>query len=131
MLAPAKIWTSTGVAAAVIFAAIWAHSVRAEPSPEFHVVSNLKLPPTVVPNDYHHLHISQTDTEQFLTVIDSKNVMTIVDVTNGSSPTLAGQVQLPASVAHGDPVFLMGGVALIAQPESRKLGLQRPSLFWT
>jgi hypothetical protein len=116
MRAPAKIWTLTGVVAAVAFAAIWAHSVRAEPSPEFHVVGNLKLPPTGVPNDYHHLHLSETDTERFLTVTDSKNVMTIVDVTEGSSPRLAGQVPLPASVAHGDPVILMGGVALIAQP---------------
>ena len=116
MLTPAKIWTSTGVVAAAVFVAICAHSIRAEPSPEFHVVGNLKLPPTSVPNDYHHLHVSETDTERFLTVTDSRNVMTIVDVTDGSSPTLAGQVQLPASVAHGDPVILMGGVALIAQP---------------
>ena len=116
MLAPAKIWTSAGMAAAVAFAAILDHSVRAEPSPEFHVVSNLKLPPTAVPNDYHHLHISETDTERFLTVIDSKNIMTIVDVTDGSSPALARQVPLPTNVAQGDPMILMGGVALIAQP---------------
>jgi len=109
-----QIWAAAVGTLSLVLSTIWAHGARAEHPPEFHVVSNLKLPPTKVPNDYHHLHISETDTERFLTVTDSRNVMTIVDVSDGSSPTLVRQVQLPANVAHGDPVVLMGGMALVA-----------------
>jgi len=47
--------------------------------------------------------------------------MTIVDVSDGTNPTLDRQVRLPAVVAHGDPVALIGGVALVTE-ETGKSG---------
>jgi hypothetical protein len=110
-----QIWTATGLVAALALGTTLTSTARAEQYHTFHVVGHLRLPATKVPNDFHHLHVSETDGQRFVTVSDSKNIMTIVDVTDRTHPTLARQVVLPAVVVHGDPVILMGGVALVAE----------------
>jgi LVIVD repeat len=122
-----RIWAATGIVASLVLAARWVYAARTERPLAFHVVGHLKLPPTPIRNDYHHLHVSETDTERFLTVTDSNNVMTIVDVSDGTNPTLARQVRLPAVVAHGDPVALMGGVALVTEETGKSSASSDPS----
>jgi hypothetical protein len=114
-----QIWAATGLVAALAVGATLACTAWAEEYHTFHVVGHLKLPATKVPNDFHHLHVSETDSQRYVTVSDSNNIMTIVDVTDRTHPTLARQVVLPAAVAHGDPVILMGGVALVAKGTSK------------
>ena len=101
--------------AALALGATLTCTAKAEEFHTFHIVGDLKLPATKVPNDFHHLHVSETDSQRFVTVSDSNNMMTIVDVTDRTHPTLTRQVVLPTVVAHGDPVILMGGVVLVTQ----------------
>jgi hypothetical protein len=106
---------ATGLVAALALGATLTHTARAAEYLTFHVVGHLKLPATKVRNDFHHLHVSETNGGRFATVTDSNNMMTVVDVTDRTHPTLARQVRLPAGVAHGDPVILIGGVALVTE----------------
>jgi hypothetical protein len=112
--------------AALALGATLTCTAMAEEYHTFHVVGHLQLPATKVPNDFHHLHVSETDNQRFVTVSDSNNVMTVVDVTDRTHPTLTRQVVLPTVVAHGDPVILVGGVALvtegISKPETPQVG---------
>jgi hypothetical protein len=114
-----QIWAAIGLVAALSVGATLTCTARAEEYHTFHVVGHLKLPATKVPNDFHHLHVSETDSQRFVTVSDSNNIMTIVDVTDRTHPTLTRQVVLPTVVAHGDPVILMGGVALVTEAASK------------
>jgi len=115
-----QLWAASGLMMALVLGATLTDKARAEEYATFHVVGHLKLPATKVPNDFHHMHLSESNTawhggQRFISVSDSDNVMTIIDVTDSSSPTLARRVRLPAVVAHGDPVMLIGGVALVAE----------------
>jgi len=115
MKAHQHIWAAAGLAAALVFGAALILTARAEVHDTFHVVGHLKLPAAKVRNDFHHLHVSETNGHRFVTVSDSNNVMTIVDVTDRAQPTLARQVRLPAALRHGDAVTLIGGVALVSE----------------
>jgi len=108
------IWIAIGLVAAVVLGAT-STSAWADEHTTFHVVGHLKLPATKIPNDFHHLHVFETNGQRFVTVSDSNNIMTIIDVSDRTNPTLARQIRLPAVVAHGDPVTLIGGVALISE----------------
>lgn len=113
-----QIWAATGLVATLALGATLTGTAGAEEYHTFHIVGHLKLPATKLPNDFHHLHVSETDNHRFVTVSDSNNIMTIVDVTDSTHPTLARQVVLPAVVAKGDPLILMGGVALVTEGTS-------------
>jgi hypothetical protein len=119
MNAHKHIWAATGLAAVLVLGTTLSYTARAEEYHTFHVVGHLKLPTTKVPNDFHHLHVSETGGRRFVTASDSSNIMTIVDATDRTHPTLARQVVLPAAVTHGDPVILIGGVALVAEGNSK------------
>ena len=105
----------TSVAAALVFGATWTYPAQAEEGLAFHVVGYLKLPATKAPNDFHHLHVSETNRQRFVTVSDSDHMMTIIDATDRTHPTLARQVRLPDAVANGDPVIMIGGVTLVTE----------------
>jgi hypothetical protein len=115
MKANKHIWAATGFAATLVLGATWSHTARAEDHNTFHVVGHLKLPATKIRNDYHHLHISESNGRRLLSVSNSNNVLTIVDVSNRGEPTLFRQMPLPATVTHGDPVTLIGGVVLVTE----------------
>jgi hypothetical protein len=103
------------LAVMVAFGVSFADTRRVRNKETFNAVGHLKLPATKMPNDYHHLHVSETGGERLLTVVDSFNRLTIVDVSDRTNPVLARQVQLTAVGPHCDPLLLVGGVALVAE----------------
>jgi hypothetical protein len=109
------IWAGIGFVATLVLGAPWTYTARAEDHNTFHVVGHLKLPATKIPNDYHHLHVSESNGRRLLSVRDSDNVLTIVDVSDRGEPALFRQMPLPAGVTHGDPVTLIGGVVLVTE----------------
>lgn len=130
MKAQKRIWVATSLVPALILSATLTTTTSAAEHPTFHLVGHLKLPATKIPNDYHHLHVFDTNGQRLVTVSDSNNIMTIIDVSDRTNPTLARQVRLPAVVAHGDPVTLTGGVALVTErtgkpeiPEARTVSV--------
>jgi hypothetical protein len=67
---PYKHLPTAAVLAALVVGAALTHKMQAEYF-TFHVVGHLTLPPTKMPNAFHHLHVSAANGRQFVTVSNS------------------------------------------------------------